>query len=129
MRIQTESDFKLTLGRKGAKNYEALERAAKRARQEAPAVDAYAYINHGRWVADCPHCTSARMVEPEQDEFLCLDDQCHRVSRLVWPAQRPEIERILLARPNAKNRNWYPHESLAQLRAENREHGHAEEAE
>ena len=41
----------------------------------------------------------------------------------LYPAEREQIERILRCRPDRKNMNWIPSETLADLRAQNIEHG------
>ena len=46
----------------------------------------YAYVNFGRWVADCAVCPSALEVKPGQAVFACLDNLCRETSELVWPA-------------------------------------------
>jgi hypothetical protein len=85
-----------------------------------------AYVNHGRWVIDCPDpkCTGA--------EFL-FEDQKHRCSQcdnravggelydVDLPKNRKAIEKALEVRP-VGNRNW-TNESVAQLRRENKEAG------
>lgn len=40
-----------------------------------------------------------------------------------FPAEKTEIEKILRLRPAAKNMNWLPSESLADLRKQNLDHG------
>ena len=90
-----------------------------------PVGDVYAYVNHGRWVADCPQpgCTGAMMVT-EQQPMHCGNRDCGGGPWTVaFPAERQQIEVLLLLRPVDRNRNWRPGESLAALRAENAEHG------
>lgn len=82
-----------------------------------------AYVNHGRWVADCAVCPSALAVKPGQTTFACQDQLCGAASELVWPADVAGIDALLAERPNPANRNWHPWESAADLLAENIEHG------
>lgn len=81
-----------------------------------------AYVNHGRWVADCAVCPSALELTPGQVTFVCLDRLCGETSAVVWPAEVALIESLLAERP-ARNRNWHPWETAEQLLAENIEHG------
>ncbi|MEU8683134.1 hypothetical protein [Streptomyces sp. NPDC048611] len=68
---------------------------------------ARAYINHGRWVADCPTgCGSARKLEAGDFALPC--SECKAISEVEWPADPDAIWSALLKRPFPKNRNWYP---------------------
>lgn len=86
-----------------------------------------AYVNHGRWVADCPFCTGAERVSLDRPQFMCLS--CFNAAaggrwlRMRLPRWRGLIEAELLKRPRVQNRNWRPGETVASLRKENREHG------
>ena len=85
-----------------------------------------AYINEGRWVADCPDCNAGMMLLPGAPFLcgLCFNVRIGSYSRLVvWPANPAEIEAVLLLRPMAINRNWRPGETVWTLLAENVEHG------
>lgn len=81
-----------------------------------------AYVNHGRWVVDCP-CGSAQLASRSDRRFFCVD--CRNAWALgkwvgvAWPAQAGDIEGLLLQRPFPKNRNWNPGEDLMTLVAEN----------
>ncbi len=84
-----------------------------------------AYVNHGRWVADCPFCPSAQVVSPADPRFLCAgSDGCANskvqgsFAQVVFPADLELIEQALLLRPDRKNRNWTT-ESVAVLLEEN----------
>jgi hypothetical protein len=90
--------------------------------QAKPAV---AYVNWGRWVADCPcGCGGAELVEPDQP-FMCAScwNRGGAWLPVAWPAERAQIERTLVERSDARTRNWHPRESVADLRHENRSHG------
>ena len=81
------------------------------------------YVNHGRWVWDCPapRCTAAQFARDDGGLAACLT--CgHGPLKVVWPAERPDIERLLDLREE-KHRNWQVGESLATLREENIAHG------
>ena len=80
----------------------------------------YAYINQGRWVADCP-CNGAEIVEPGED-MLC--GSCSMVSTVAFPDEktRQQIETALLKRHPLKQ-NWTVEETVAELEAQNIENG------
>lgn len=97
---------------------------------------ARAYVNHGRWIADCPrpHCANAEKLQPRQGTFHCSN--CKQVADVDWPADADEIWAVLEVRPVPQTRNWFPanHElalrsgtvhgqTVADLRAENDEYG------
>lgn len=90
-----------------------------------------AYINHGRWIVDCPaRCGSAMVVSETDPRFLCV--VCGNPENDAWygvafPADKADIEAELLKRPardgfQAASRNWSPTETVADLRRENAEH-------
>ncbi len=104
----------------------------------------YAYLNHGRWIAECPVCHDALKVKPgfvewtrdpdrgflmrKGDRFVCPNRECgadHGV--LQWPANREAIEALVQMRPMV-NRNWVPGEDAADLIADNIDFGGAEPA-
>ncbi len=82
-----------------------------------------AYINHGRWLADC-ECKGAELVFDE-GLLVCLScfNKAHgyQPRRVAFPEERLAIEALLERRP-LENQNWRPGESLAQLQAENDAH-------
>jgi hypothetical protein len=98
-------------------------------------AEAVAYVNHGRWVADCPAstCTGAELVDPDEPRFYCLS--CYNAAfdgrwlpvRFPPEPERKAIERALLDRPRARNRNWFPGETVEQLEEEHRRYRAAEE--
>lgn len=84
-----------------------------------------AYINHGRWVVECPDCRSAQAGSPADPRFFCIECRngwvAGRWLKVEYPAgpRRADIEEALLRRPMSRNRNWYPHESVGDLRKQN----------
>ena len=87
-----------------------------------------ARINYGRWIADCPYCTGAEMVDPNDPVFYCLNYNCDRPNGnaplpVQFPIGRVGLENALLRRPRMQNRNWFPYETLADLLAENAANG------
>ena len=105
--------------------------------EDADALPAVVYVNHGRWLAECPDCRDAYLVTgqtrgdpPGLDRsrwFWCQNCRNaavrHLLRPVVWPAPEDleEIAAALKPRP-LQNRNWWPWEPIAQLRAENIEH-------
>ena len=79
------------------------------------------YHNHGRWVADCPadQCSEAHRVTPG-DGFLCVN--CGLTSKLGWPLNMEQIDRVLSTRSVPETRNWLPGETIDDLVVENLEH-------
>lgn len=92
---------------------------------DIPAVKAE--INHGNWLARCPFCPGAELVDPEDSRFWCIScDNAgagHRWLRVDMPRQRAAIEAELLKRSRDGARNWRPGESVAALRRENKANG------
>lgn len=83
-----------------------------------------AYVNHGRWLVDCP-CGSGAYVDPMAEVARCAGQGCGLVSRVLLPpvSDRSEIERLLLARRRPPERNWRHPETIDDLRRENEAHG------
>lgn len=87
---------------------------------DAPTA-AVPFINGGKWVVLCD-CGDAPMASPAWDIARCFN--CGAIYRsLAWPAEREAIEAALLDRPQAITRSWLAGESLADLQAQNVEHG------
>lgn len=93
---------------------------------EHVAGDVHAYVNHGRWVADCP-CGGALIVSSREPWFWCTDcgnvANDHKWRHVIFPRQKKLIETVLMARPRSDNRNWRKGGALATLRHENLVHG------
>lgn len=96
-----------------------------------------ARVNHGIWIASCS-CGAPRLEgapTPGCVVFLeHLVGWCVRCGNRSWgggwrhvvappPDERRRIEAVLLCRPNPGDRNWEPSETVADLIAQNREHG------
>jgi hypothetical protein len=90
-----------------------------------------AYVNRGMWIAECP-CRNAIALEPcgnakidgvdwpqRRDGWRC--NVCGVFHAIAMPPQRGEIEALLDLRP-VQQRNWYWHETVADLRIENALH-------
>lgn len=83
-------------------------------------------VNNGRWIVECPSGDGgAQMASREDRRFMCLECLNAEVSGqwrpVVWPADVAGIEAVLSQRGQA-NRNWLPHETVADLQAENEAH-------
>lgn len=95
------------------------------------AIDAAldARVDAGRWIAECPDCHDAQYVWTAEAHplFLCVTCFNATVGRrwrpVLIPSERAAIEAALEPRPMPHNRNWTPGETVADLRAENRQHG------
>ena len=97
---------------------------------------AYAYVNAGRWIAECPreHCAWATQLKAREGTFHC--GNCQLVATISWPTEADAIWKVLSHRPVPQTRNWFPagHElavranvphgqSVKDLHDENKEHG------
>ncbi len=72
---------------------------------------ALAYVNHGRWVADCPRpfCGNAMALEANQPVFGCAGaGGCGMAAVISWPTDAQEIWDALMRRPVPGTRNWFP---------------------
>lgn len=95
-----------------------------------------ARVNHGRWIASCD-CGAPRDKVPTpggvvflgQPVVWCLRCQNGGTGRgwrqvaVPGPELRAQIAAVLLCRPHVEDRNWEPSETVAELLAQNREHG------
>ena len=79
-----------------------------------------AYLNQGRWVADCPDpdCAGAELA---RDMFVCSN--CKRVAKVEWPDNKKLIDDMTVVRSVPETRNWLPGETLDDLHRENEMHG------
>ncbi len=80
-----------------------------------------AYVNHGRWLWDCPRCAAAQCCTPYDPRAFCADclnggDGWYPV---LWPAEQHAIETLLERRSLDDQRNWALGETVAQLQSEN----------
>ncbi len=82
---------------------------------------AVAYVNHGRWLFDCPECQASDYVWPGHTHALCTG--CGTRYKLKSPSEAEirKVEKLLDARGARENQNWNAHwgESVKQLAAEN----------
>ena len=78
------------------------------------------YMNHGRWVVDCPDpvCAGAELA---RELFVCSN--CKRTAKVDWPDDKSLIDVATGARPVPETRNWVPGETLDDLYQENLMHG------
>lgn len=96
--------------------------------QVSDAAPLAARIYQGWWIVDCP-CRGADFVWLATPLVWC--GSCGNAQlgglwrRVVLPdeTERRAIEAALLARPLHASRNWIPGETVADLLAENAEHG------
>lgn len=78
-----------------------------------------AQVNHGRWVADCPSCLIAQIVDPADPQLWCPVCQPAGWRSIVFPSEREAIEALLEERDDPISRNWGPWETVGMLAAEN----------
>lgn len=105
----------------------ALNKARRQSMRYQPGAQGplvMAYINMGRWIADCPFCSGAELVEPGET-FYCFScgmemNSGHPLS-IDLPSNRDEIESVLNKRPQ-QHRNWRG-ESIELLRVQNAANG------
>ncbi len=92
---------------------------------DAPTVTAF--VNEGRWIVRCPFCPSASLACQTDPRFLCVECGNTGVGgkwvTVVWPDDRDQIEAVLDRRRKDTTRNWFPHESVADLTRDNVAHG------
>jgi hypothetical protein len=70
-------------------------------------ANAQAYINHGRWIAECPNeCGCARQLDPHETLFQC--SECLAVLPIDWPDDADDLWDALMERPIPRTRNWFP---------------------
>jgi len=81
-----------------------------------------AYVNHGRWVADCPDidCPEAHQVSGG-DVFQCVN--CGASGVVEFPDCVDVVDAVLAVRPVPQTRNWTPDETVEDLQKENEIHG------
>lgn len=88
-----------------------------------------ARIDHSRWIADCPFCIHAEIVDYDNKRFFCLncgmEHNGHRPLPVKFPPkpQREKIERLLCLRPLENTRNWEPGQTAQEIRDKNSEYG------
>lgn len=84
-------------------------------------AQARAYINHGRWIADCPRdCGCALTLDPHQPTYAC--PECKWMGGVEWPDNADEIWEALQKRAVPRTRNWFPSGHSLALRS-NSPHG------
>lgn len=85
---------------------------------------AYARVDLGRWIVDCPWCKSAQHASREDHRFLCVECVNAAVQGswvpVQWPAEWQAIEEALRHRPDKGNQWWTPGEPVDKLEAETR---------
>jgi hypothetical protein len=114
-------------GAKSPADYRAVHQRfiAKKARFGAryvvheDATPVVARLEGGTWLADCL-CGNGCVTSPALGFACCFGCGAVLIS-IQFPMRTmiEEIEEIVLQRPRAFNRNWLPHETVDQLKAEN----------
>lgn len=89
-----------------------------------------AFVNDGRWLVRCPSCPTYEYASVKDPVFMCCGCGNYanggRYYAVVFPAEREEVERLLLRRSpgpargtSSSDRNFAPGETLEDLRAQN----------
>lgn len=78
-----------------------------------------AYINHGRWVADCV-CNGSELIDGPV--MVCGSCGMETPVKYPGPKTRKRIEDALSVR-NQRLQNWHPDETIDELIAQNIDHG------
>jgi hypothetical protein len=85
------------------------ERQGRTPKPDAEGREVVPYVNHSRWVADCPACNGG-MACWDRNPYACCGD-CARIYKVLWqpPAVRAEAIRLLAGRV-VNDRNWLAHQ-------------------
>ena len=87
-------------------------------------VKAWARVNSGRWLVDCPMpgCSSAQMASWDDRRFFCCDCAMRAIGgkwvEVVWPDDPLSVEAQLSLRPHTSVMHWDPGETNADLAAQ-----------
>lgn len=88
-----------------------------------------AFVDGSRWIAKCPFCAGAEVVNFTTKMFFCcscrnqqVGHACIRV-KLPVKGMREKVEGALLKRPDWMMRAWFPQETIADLEKQNKAHG------
>jgi hypothetical protein len=112
-------------GRRSGRELTAVPRFPTHASLDRTVV---AFVNHGRWLWECPICHAAQVCSATDHRAFCID--CFNGGDGWWPIVWPDeptlraAVTLLVRRPDKTLRNWHPAvESVQQLQAENVRHG------
>ncbi len=83
-----------------------------------------AYVNFGRWVADCYWCKKGMLTRPDWGIAYCATCGAQYEKGSVIFPEDPEVERALLARPDPDTQHWDDKQTAADLWRENQEELH-----
>jgi len=84
-----------------------------------------AYVNHARWIVDCPNCNNAEFYFEDKLFWcsVCKNSYIQGKTRVVKiPNERKQIEEILGERLII-NRHWHPGETIEDLENESKKMG------
>lgn len=87
----------------------------------------YVFLNHGRWIIQCPDCPGAVLAPYSDRRFFC--PYCFNAKigahyrKVVWPddTKIEQIETAVGVRPE-ENKNWEVIETVKFLQEENKLH-------
>lgn len=88
-----------------------------------PDTRGVATVNHGRWLVECPWCSSASMASRDDHRFFCTacgNDGTGKWIVVDWPANAQQAEIVLADRPSIEARSFDPRvEDVGTLIGEN----------
>jgi hypothetical protein len=79
-------------------------------------------VEWGRWIGNCAVCGNALSSDPEWKHACCYSCGAVFVEACVFPQDLKAIIRLLARRP-IDRQNWFPYETVSDLRLENFQHG------
>lgn len=78
-------------------------------------MTAVAYLNWGRWVANCPTCPNALALDPGQAVFSCGTGvgACGTVADVEWPSESTieDVDAAYGGQP-PQDQSWQPGEMI-----------------
>lgn len=98
LRVRTPADYR---------TWQMIIVTARGGRVWITGVRVPAYINAGRWTADCHWCAKGMFTRP--DWALACCGECgalYEPGTIVFPDQADAAVQILLRRPNRDSQNW-----------------------
>lgn len=79
-----------------------------------------AYVNHGRWVADCRWCGTGMFTRPDWAVAYCAECGAkYDRGKVKFPPTHEEIAKLLCRRVRRDQQNWKATQSVEDLCAEN----------
>jgi hypothetical protein len=78
-----------------------------------------AYVNHGRWVANCYWCRTGMYTRPDWGVAFCAECGArYGWEKVLFPKEYEEIAHLLCRRVRREQQNWDRTQDIESLRAE-----------